>query len=168
MDIFRRGTLWALDTDQADGRVRPLPGGKARQVFPLYDTTNGVLLDQDTIDYINREMSNVVLSLDGRREVNDHMRPTVNGKGSYDVIVPKFQQLVSQRGTKDYYVRGTFTRETWTLPTTWSTWLPWVPPCFGGTVQRTLDDPFAIKEGDLPAVEAEYEKLAGSCRGGRT
>ena len=81
------------------------------KVFRFTITTNGVLLSDENIDYINREMSNVVLSLDGRPEVNDHMRPTVNGKGSYDVIVPKFQKLVSGRGTKDYYVRGTFTRE---------------------------------------------------------
>ena len=103
----------------------------------------------------------MVLSLDGRREVNDHMRPTVNGKGSYDVIVPKFQQLVSQRGTKDYYVRGTFTRENLDFADDVEHLASLgfrhvsVEPASG-----PLDDPFAIKEGDLPAVEAEYEKLA--------
>ena len=73
-------------------------------------TTNGILLDDDSIDFINREMSNVVLSLDGRKEVNDRLRPTVNKKGSYDIIVPKYQKLVAERGDKEYYVRGTFTK----------------------------------------------------------
>lgn len=72
-------------------------------------TTNGLRLDDDKIDFINEHMSNVVMSLDGRREINDMMRPTINNKGSYDIIVPKFQKLISKRGDKDYYVRGTFT-----------------------------------------------------------
>ncbi|PWM46435.1 MAG: thioether cross-link-forming SCIFF peptide maturase [Clostridiales bacterium] len=72
-------------------------------------TTNGVLLDDDVIDFVNKEMSNVVLSLDGRKCVNDDVRITPNNKGSYDAIVPKFQKLVRQRQGKDYYVRGTFT-----------------------------------------------------------
>ena len=78
--------------------------------FRFTITTNGVLLNDENIEYINREMSNAVLSIDGRKEVNDDLRPTVNGKGSYDVIVPKFQKLIEGRGTKDYYLRGTFTR----------------------------------------------------------
>ena len=78
--------------------------------FRFTMTTNGILLDDDSIDFINREMSNVVLSLDGRKEVNDRLRPTVNKKGSYDIIVPKYQKLVAERGNKEYYVRGTFTK----------------------------------------------------------
>ena len=78
--------------------------------FRFTITTNGVLLDDDSIDFINREMSNVVLSLDGRKEVNDRLRPTVNKKGSYDIIVPKYQKLVEARGDKEYYVCGTFTK----------------------------------------------------------
>ena len=84
--------------------------------FRFTMTTNGILLDDDSIDFINREMSNVVLSLDGRKEVNDRLRPTVNKKGSYDIIVPKYQKLVAGRGTKDYYVRGTFTNIILTSP----------------------------------------------------
>ena len=72
-------------------------------------TTNGVLLDDDVIDFLNKEMNNVVLSLDGRKEVNDAKRKTINGKGSYDIIVPKFQNFVKKRGDKEYYMRGTFT-----------------------------------------------------------
>lgn len=87
-----------------------------REIEKKYDkhfrftiTTNGVLLDEEKIDYINENMDNVVLSLDGRKDVNDNMRKTVTGKGSYDVIVPKFKDLVNKRGDKDYYIRGTFT-----------------------------------------------------------
>lgn len=72
-------------------------------------TTNGVLLDDEKIDYINTHMENVVLSIDGRPEVNDFMRPAINGQGTYDVILPKFKKLVAARGDKTYYVRGTFT-----------------------------------------------------------
>ena len=77
-----------------------------------------VLLNQENIDYINEEMSNCVLSLDGRPEVNDAHRPTAKGTGSYDLIVPKFQKLVEGREDKDYYLRGTFTRIIWTSPLT--------------------------------------------------
>ena len=70
-----------------------------------------MLLNDEITEFCNREMSNVVLSLDGRKEVNDRMRPTRNGKGSYDIIVPKYQKFAKLRGDKDYYIRGTFTHE---------------------------------------------------------
>ncbi len=73
-------------------------------------TTNCVALNDDAIDFINREMFNVVVSLDGRKAVHDALRPTVNGKGSFDIILKNAQKLISQRGDKEYYVRGTFTR----------------------------------------------------------
>ncbi len=72
-------------------------------------TTNGMLIDDDVIDFANREMSNVVLSLDGRREIHDRYRVDYNGNGSWEKIVPKFQKLVKARGGKNYYMRGTFT-----------------------------------------------------------
>ena len=72
-------------------------------------TTNGMLIDDDVIDFANREMSNVVLSLDGRKEIHDRLRVDYAGNGSYDRIVPKFQKLVAARGGKNYYMRGTFT-----------------------------------------------------------
>ncbi|MEG1719875.1 MAG: thioether cross-link-forming SCIFF peptide maturase [Clostridia bacterium] len=78
--------------------------------FRFTITTNGVLLDDDKIKYINEEMSNVVLSLDGRKEVNDKIRKTYNDDSCFDTIVPKFQKLVKARGDKEYYVRGTFTK----------------------------------------------------------
>ncbi|MBQ1520573.1 MAG: radical SAM protein, partial [Clostridia bacterium] len=74
-------------------------------------TTNGVALDDEKIDFINREMFNVVLSIDGRREVHDALRVTPNKKGSYDIIVPKAQKLVALRGEGEHYIRGTFTAE---------------------------------------------------------
>lgn len=80
------------------------------KLFRFTITTNGVLLDDDKIDYINEHMDNAVLSIDGRREINDLMRYTINGGGTYDLIVPKFKKLVEKRGNKNYYVRGTFTK----------------------------------------------------------
>ncbi len=74
-------------------------------------TTNGMLVDDDVIDFCNREMSNVVLSLDGRKEIHDKYRVDHAGRGSWDVIVPKFQKFVRERGGKNYYMRGTFTHE---------------------------------------------------------
>ena len=74
-------------------------------------TTNGVLLNDEVQEFVNKEMDNVVLSLDGRKEVNDKMRPFRNGKGSYDLIVPKFQKLADSRNQQKYYIRGTFTRD---------------------------------------------------------
>lgn len=77
--------------------------------FRFTITTNGVLLDEEKMDYINENMENVVLSLDGRKEINDEMRLTVSGEGSFDIILPKLKKMVEKRGEKDYYVRGTFT-----------------------------------------------------------
>ncbi len=84
---------------------------KHNKRFRFTLTTNGVLLDEEVMDFCNREMGNVVLSLDGRQQVNDFMRPTRSGQGSsYGIIVPKFQKFAKSRAGKDYYVRGTFTR----------------------------------------------------------
>ena len=87
-------------------RVREKEAGKN---FRFTLTTNGVLIDDDVIEFANKEMSNVVLSLDGRKEVHDRFRVDFQGKGSFDKIVPKFRKLVEARGNKNYYMRGTFT-----------------------------------------------------------
>ena len=124
-------------------------------------TTNGMLIDDDVIDFANREMDNVVLSLDGRREVNDRFRKTAGGQGSFDVIVPKFQKFVKARGDKSYYMRGTFTH---------------FNPDFTKDIQTMLDlgfnelsmepvvcppaDAYALTEEDKQTVLKEYEKLA--------
>lgn len=82
---------------------------KNNKHFRFTITTNGVLLDEEKMDFINEHMDNVVLSLDGRKEVNDNMRKTISGEGSYDIILPKFKEMVNKREDKDYYIRGTFT-----------------------------------------------------------
>ena len=167
VDFFGGEPLMALDTVKRTVEYARSLEEKHDKCFRFTITTNGVLLDQDTIDYINREMSNVVLSLDGRREVNDHMRPTVNGKGSYDVIVPKFQQLVARRGTKDYYVRGTFTRENLDFADDVDApGFPGLPPCFGGTGQRTAGRPLRHQGGrTCPQWRQNTRSWPGSCRG---
>ena len=129
--------------------------------FRFTMTTNGVLLNDEIIDYLNENMYNVVLSLDGRREVNDRMRPTANGKSSYDVILPKFKKLVEKRGHKQYYIRGTFTHHNLD---------------FAEDVKHMREQGFkeisaepvvapnemayAIKPDDVETLCKEYEKLA--------
>lgn len=83
---------------------------KYHKVFRFTFTTNGVLLNDEVGEFLNRHMHNVVLSLDGRKEVHDRLRHTIGGKGSYDLIVPKFQKFVKSRGDQEYYVRGTFAK----------------------------------------------------------
>ena len=160
LDFFGGEPLMAWDTvtqtvDYA--RSREKETGKH---FRFTITTNGLLLDADKIDYINENMDNVVLSLDGRAETNDHFRKTVNGGGSYDIIVPKFQKLVEGRGDKDYYARGTFTKQNLD---------------FANDVEHIADEGFAslsvepvsaedgcgyeLTEADLPAIFAEYDRL---------
>lgn len=166
VDFFGGEPLMAMDVVKKTVEYARSLEKENDKCFRFTITTNGVLLNDENIEYINREMSNVVLSLDGRPCVNDNMRKTVNGKGSYDVIVPKFQKLVSGRGTKDYYVRGTFTRENLDFAADVEHMASLgfkhvsVEPSSG-----PLDDPFAIKEEDLPQVREEYEKLAEMLQG---
>ena len=124
-------------------------------------TTNGVLLNDEVMEFANREMSNVVLSLDGRREVHDRFRKDYAGKGSYDVIVPKFQEFVKSRGGKNYYVRGTythhntdFTNDILHMADLGFTELSMEP------VVCSPDDPCALTEADLPVLFEQYEILA--------
>ncbi len=129
--------------------------------FRFTITTNGLLLDDEKIDFINREMHNCVLSLDGRKEVNDKLRVTPNGKGCYDIIVPKYQKLVSQRGDKDYYIRGTFTTfsKDFTADVLHMKELGFEQL----SIEPVVSDPkldYSIKENDLPMVFNEYERLA--------
>ena len=124
-------------------------------------TTNGVLVDDDVIEFANRECSNVVLSLDGRKEIHDRYRVDYAGNGSWEKIVPKFQKFVKERGGKNYYMRGTFTHAN---------------PDFLEDIKVMLDlgfnelsmepvvcaegDPSALADDDLPIVMEQYEKLA--------
>lgn len=129
--------------------------------FRFTITTNGLLLTDDKIDFINREMSNVVLSLDGRKEINDKLRISPNGRGSFDAIVPKYQKLVKERGDKDYYVRGTFTRNNldFTNDVIKMAELGFDQLSIEPVVSDEKLD-YSIKEADLPRVFEEYETLA--------
>ncbi len=129
--------------------------------FRFTITTNGTLLNDDSIDYLNATMDNIVLSLDGRKEVNDTMRATKDGTGTYEAILPKFRQLVSKRKDRDYYVRGTFTAENLD---------------FSNDVMHMADlgfeqlsiEPVVLKDGSgfeikkehLADIYSEYERLA--------
>ena len=139
-----------------------------REQEKLYDkhfrftlTTNGVLLNDEVMEFCNREMANVVLSLDGRKEVNDQMRPFRNGKGSYDLIVPKFQKFAESRGQTDYYVRGTFTHHN----------LDFAQDAIHfadlGFRQMSIEpvvaspeEEYAIRQEDLPVILEQYDQLA--------
>lgn len=124
-------------------------------------TTNGVLIDDDVIDFLNKEMDNVVLSLDGRKEVHDRFRVDYAGNGSYDKILPKFKKLVDARGGEKYYMRGTFTHhnvdftnDIFHMADLGFTELSMEP------VVCSPDDPSALTEEDLPKLFEQYEILA--------
>lgn len=124
-------------------------------------TTNGVLLDDEVMGFVNKEMSNVVMSLDGRKEINDKMRPFRNGKGSYDLIVPKFQKLAESRNQTNYYIRGTFTRNNLDFSN------DVIEYADLGFKQMSIepvvadpDEPYALREEDIPRILEEYDKLA--------
>lgn len=149
-DVVKKITAYARSLEQQSGKH-----------FRFTLTTNGMLVDDDVIEFSNREMDNVVMSLDGRKEVNDRFRHTVGGVGSFDIIVPKFQKFAKARGEKDYYIRGTFTH---------------LNPDFMADIDVMLDlgfdrlsmepvvadpsSPYALTEDDKQIVCREYEKLA--------
>ena len=126
-------------------------------------TTNGVLLNDEVQEFLNREMSNVVLSIDGRKEVNDEMRPFRGGQGSYDLIVPKFQKLAESRHQMNYYVRGTFTRNN----------LDFAEDVLHladlGFEQISVEpvvaqenEAYGIRQEDIPSLLEEYDRLAAA------
>ena len=124
-------------------------------------TTNGVLVDDDVIEFSNREMSNVVLSLDGRKEVHDRYRVDYAGNGSWEKIVPKFQKFVNARGGKNYYMRGTFTHANPDFLEDIKTMLDLgFSELSMEPVVAASDDPAALTEADKPVVMKQYEDLA--------
>ena len=149
-DVVKRLVAYARSIEKEKGKH-----------FRFTLTTNGMLIDDDVIDFANREMSNVVLSLDGRKEIHDRCRVDYAGNGSWEKIVPKFQKLVAARGGKNYYMRGTFTHAN---------------PDFLEDIKVMLDlgfnelsmepvvcaegDPAALTKEDLPVVLKQYEDLA--------
>lgn len=161
VDFFGGEPLMNFDTVKelvAYARVREKEAGKN---FRFTLTTNGMLIDDDVIDFCNREMGNVVLSLDGRKEVHDRFRVDYAGNGSWDRIVPKFQKLVEARGGKNYYMRGTFThhnpdflQDIKTMLDLGFTELSMEP------VVCAPDDPSALTAADIEVVKQQYEDLA--------
>ena len=140
--------------------AREVEGSRGKN-FRFTYTTNGMILTDEMMDFLNKEMSNVVLSLDGRKEIHDRFRVDYQGRGSFDTIVPKFQKFVESRGGKNYYMRGTFTHAT---------------PDFLKDIEVMLDlgfrelsmepvvcaegDPAELRGEDIEIVKEQYERLA--------
>ena len=129
--------------------------------FRFTFTTNGVLVNDEIMEFANREMDNVVMSIDGRKEVHDYMRPARNGKPSYDIIMPKFVRFAESRNQQRYYVRGTFTRNNLDFSN------DVIHLADLGFEQISMEpvvglpeEPYAIREEDLPQIFEEYDKLA--------
>lgn len=124
-------------------------------------TTNGVLLNDEILEFANREMANIVLSIDGRKEIHDRMRPFRGGQGSYDLIVPKFLKVAESRGQTKYYVRGTFTRNNldFSRDVLHLADLGFQQISVEPVVAQPTDD-YAIREADLAKLKEEYDKLA--------
>ncbi len=159
VDFFGGEPLMNFDVVRETVYYAKAEGEKLGKKFLFTTTTNGLLLDEERIKFLNEEMENVVLSLDGRPEVHDAVRKTVNGKGSFDIVIQKIKEFVKVRGDKHYYVRGTFTAKNLD---------------FAEDVLFLADNGFdsislepvvtdipdlAIKEEHLPAIGAEYERL---------
>ena len=161
MDFFGGEPLMNLSVVKKTVEYAKKEGKKAGKTFLFTLTTNGVLLSEETAKWLNEEMENVVLSLDGRKEVHDGVRKTVNGKGSYDVIIENLKRFIKMRKDKHYYVRGTFTNKNLD---------------FGSDVLALSDagfenislEPVVLNEDEelyigkdkLPQIKAEYRRLA--------
>ncbi len=161
MDFFGGEPLMNLDVVKKTVEYAKSQGEKHGKTFLFTLTTNGVLLNDETAKWLNDEMENVVLSVDGRKEVHDGVRQTINGKGSYDVIIDNIKRFVKARGNKHYYVRGTFTNKNLD---------------FGNDVLALADmglteislEPVVLEENDelyigkdkLPQIREEYRRLS--------
>ncbi|MBE7086931.1 MAG: thioether cross-link-forming SCIFF peptide maturase [Clostridiales bacterium] len=161
MDFFGGEPLMNLDVVKQTVAYAKEEGAKHNKTFLFTLTTNAVLLNKETAEYLNAEMENVVLSLDGRKSVHDGVRKTLNGKGSYEVIIENIKRFIEMRGDKNYYVRGTFTNRNLD---------------FGNDVLALADigakhislepvvldqnDPLYISKDKLPEIREEYRRLA--------
>lgn len=136
-------------------------GEKHNKTFNFTITTNATMLNDEIMEYINENMDNVVLSIDGRKEINDRMRYNIDKQGTYDLIMPKIKQMVQMRKDKDYFVRGTFTK--YNLDFTKDV-LHFADQDFKSiSVEPVVADPkedYALSEDDLPIIFEEYDKLA--------
>jgi len=142
----------------AYGRSLEEPNNKK---FRFTLTTNGILLNDDILEFANKEMSNIVCSIDGRKEINDMMRPFRGGQGSYDIIVPKFKKVAESRDQMDYYVRGTFTHNNldFSKDVAHLADLGFKQISVEPVVAKP-EDAYAIKEEDIPKILEEYDELA--------
>ena len=161
LDFFGGEPLMNFDVVRKTVEYARSLEAKHNKRFRFTMTTNGMLLTDEISEYLNKEMHNVVLSLDGRKEINDAMRPNAAGHGSYDRIVPKYQHFVKMRGDGDYYVRGTFTRNNLDFA---EDVLHMASLGFDQiSVEPVVSDPnlpFSIDETDLERVFNEYDRLA--------
>lgn len=134
---------------------------KHNKNFRFTLTTNGLLINDDVIDFCNKEMANVVLSLDGRKITNDAMRVSANGTGSYDLIIDKFKKLAKARNQKDYYMRGTYTHNNLDFA---SDIIHMADLGFKElSIEPVVSDPsepYALKNEDLPVLKEQYQILA--------
>ena len=135
--------------------------GPNNKKFRFTLTTNGILLNDEILEFANKEMANIVLSIDGRKEINDMMRPFRGGQGSYDIIVPKFQKVAESRDQMNYYVRGTFTHHNldFAEDVLHLADLGFKQISVEPVVAQPEDD-YAIRESDLPRLKEEYDRLA--------
>ena len=131
------------------------------KLFRFTMTTNGVLLNDEVQEFVNKECGNVVLSVDGRKEVHDMMRPFRNGQGSYDLIMPKFKKIADSRNQMNYYVRGTFTHNNldFSKDVLSLADLGYKQISVEPVVADESED-YALREEDLPKIYEEYDKLA--------
>lgn len=149
-EVVRETVAYARSLEKAHGKQ-----------FRFTITTNGLLLNDTIIADINRDMGNVVLSIDGRREVNDAMRPLAGGGGSYRHILPRYQKLVAARGAGEYYVRGTYTRNNLDFDAdVLALYEAGFEQISVEPVVGDESDDYAIREEDLAAIEAAYTRLA--------
>lgn len=161
IDYFGGEPLMNFDVVKEITEYAKEQGKKHGKNFRFTVTTNGILLDDEKKEYINKNMSNVVLSLDGRKEVNDRMRPRVNGEGTYDTLLPKFLDMAESRNQDNYYIRGTFTayNKDFADDVLHFADLGFKQTSVEPVVAPETED-YALTADDIPEVFEQYEKLA--------
>lgn len=161
IDYFGGEPLMNFDVVKEITEYAKAEGEKHGKNFRFTITTNGILLDDKKTDYINANMSNVVLSVDGRREVHDKVRVRADGSGSYDSVIDKFKKLADSRSQERYYVRGTFTRDNldFSEDVMHLAALGFEQISVEPVVAKESES-YALREEDLPRIFAEYERLA--------
>lgn len=161
IDFFGGEPLLNFDVLKETVRYANEEGLKKGKNFRFTVTTNGLLLDDKKIDFINSKLSNVVLSIDGRKEINDRIRTRIDGSGTYDNIIPKFKKLIDKRGDQDYYVRATFTK--FNLDFSKDVMHLYEQGFEQLSAEPVVSEPtlpYALTEEDLQAIFEEYDRLS--------